>query len=117
MNEYSLSVIWQEASLRSETKIKMDFSKALFIFILLIALFAIILPIQRLTSRVYLPPHFAEELFKNFTQKFNKSYNGPDEYQKRLNNFKVIFYNLFALNFSNLCQQFFDFSFQLFIFR
>lgn len=67
----------------------MKCSKGFWIFLLLVLLCLLAIPIHTGIFRVHIPKHFAEQLFKNFTQKYNKSYLHPEEFQKRFNIFTV----------------------------
>lgn len=69
----------------------MKCSKGLWLLSLVIVLGIVALTVQMLIARVHVSPRLAEELFRNFTKKFNKSYETPEEYQKRLNIFTVSF--------------------------
>lgn len=69
----------------------MKCSIGLWLLTLIIVLGIITVTVQILFARVHVSPRLAEELFQNFTKKFNKSYNTPEEYQKRLNIFTVSF--------------------------
>lgn len=45
---------------------------------------------------IRLPAEFVEKLFREFVTKYNRTYasgQNPEEYQKRLNIFTVIFYS------------------------
>lgn len=67
----------------------MKCSKGCWIFLCLVMLCFLAIPLHIGVLRVRIPPHLAEELFKNFTAKYNKSYWNPEEFQKRLGVFKV----------------------------
>lgn len=69
----------------------MKCSTGLWLLSLVIVLGIVALTVQMLMARVHVSPRLAEELFRNFTKKFNKSYETPAEYQKRLNIFTVSF--------------------------
>lgn len=69
----------------------MKCSMGLWLLAVIIVLGIIAIAVQFLTPRVHISPRLAEELFRNFTKKFNKSYETPEEYQKRLNIFTVSF--------------------------
>lgn len=89
----------------------MKCSKGFWIFLLLVLLCFLAVPIHFGLRQYHVPPRLAERLFQNFTQKFNKSYLQPEEFQKRLNIFTVSYkylhffdiylYVLFALNLFN----------------
>lgn len=70
----------------------MECSKGLCLWITLFLLLLgiLVIPFQYEKFRVHVPHGLAEELFKNFTAKYNKSYDRPEEFQKRLNIFTVI---------------------------
>ena len=72
----------------------MKCSKGVWIFLLLIFLLFLAIPLHIGVLRIRIPPHLAEELFKNFTVKYNKSYSSPEEFQKRLGIFKVSYLHL-----------------------
>lgn len=78
----------------------MKCSKGLWLMCLIILLGIVALTVQILMARVHVSPRLAEELFKNFTAKFNKFYDTPEEYQKRLNIFTVIICHLLFLYFA-----------------
>lgn len=69
----------------------MKCSAGLWLLALIIVLGIVALTLQMLVARVHVSPRLAEELFRNFTVKYNKSYTTPEEYQKRLNIFTVSF--------------------------
>lgn len=69
----------------------MKCSKGFWIFLVLVLLCLLAWPIHIGLFRVHISPRFAEQLFRNFTQKYNKSYLNPEEFQKRLNLFTVSF--------------------------
>lgn len=74
----------------------MKCSKGLWIFFLLVLLCFVAIPLHIGVLRIRIPQHLAEELFKNFTEKYNKSYMNPQEFQKRLGIFKVRYLHLFT---------------------
>lgn len=67
----------------------MKCSRGLWIFALLVLLCFLAIPLHIGVLRIRIPPHLAEELFHNFTAKYNKSYGSPKEFQMRLGIFKV----------------------------
>lgn len=67
----------------------MKCSMGLWLLSVIIVLGIIAVTVQFMIGRVHVSPRLAEELFRNFTKKYNKSYDTPDEYQKRLNIFTV----------------------------
>ncbi|XP_055327078.1 cathepsin O-like [Sitodiplosis mosellana] len=76
----------------------MKCSKGLWIFVLLILLLFLAIPLHIGVLRIRIPQHLAEELFKNFTAKYNKTYINPEEFQKRLGIFKTTLENIIRLN-------------------
>lgn len=77
----------------------MKCSMGLWLLSLIIVLSIIAITVQHLMARVHISPRLAEELFRNFTKKYNKSYDTPLEYQKRLNIFTVSIISLLADSF------------------
>lgn len=67
----------------------MKCSKGFWIFLLLVLLCFLAVPIHFGLKQYHVPSRLAEQLFRNFTRKFNKSYLQPEEFQKRLNIFTV----------------------------
>lgn len=67
----------------------MKCSRGLWIFTLLVLLCFVAIPLHIGILRIRIPPNLAEELFHNFSAKFNKTYDSPKEFQKRLGIFTV----------------------------
>lgn len=67
----------------------MECSRGLCVFLFLVMLCFLVIPLHIGVLRIQIPRHLAEELFKNFTAKYNKSYVNPEEFQRRLGIFKV----------------------------
>lgn len=67
----------------------MKCSRGLWIFALLILLCFLAIPLHISDLRIRIPPHLADELFRNFTAKYNKSYANPKEFQERFGIFTV----------------------------
>lgn len=78
----------------------MKCSMGLWLLSLIVVLAIIAVTLQMLMARVHVSPRLAEALFKNFTIKYNKSYDSPEEYQKRLNIFTV---SVFVVLHSGCC--------------
>lgn len=83
----------------------MKCTRGCWIFLSLVLLCFLAIPLHIGVLRIQIPQHLADELFKNFTAKYNKSYLNPQEFQKRLGIFKVSFE-------SKRCTQFHEQIFQ-----
>lgn len=69
----------------------MKCTRGAWIFLALVLLCFLAIPLHVGVLRVRIPPRLTEELFKNFTAKYNRTYVTPEEFQKRLGIFKVSF--------------------------
>lgn len=67
----------------------MKYSKGFWIFVVLVLLCLLAIPLHFGVFRVQIPARFSEQLFHNFTEKYNKTYLNPQEFQKRLGIFRV----------------------------
>lgn len=67
----------------------MKCSRGFWIFLLLVLLCFLVVPFRVSVFRIHVPAKFARQLFQNFTQKYNKNYSNPEEYQHRLGVFTV----------------------------
>lgn len=67
----------------------MKYSKGFWIFLVLVLLCFLAIPLHIGVFRIQISPRLAEEIFHNFTTKYNKSYLNPQEFQKRLGIFRV----------------------------
>lgn len=71
----------------------MKCTRGCWIFLVLVMLCFLAIPLHIGVLRIRIPPRLTEELFRNFTAKYNKSYLNPEEFQKRLGIFKVSLFN------------------------
>ncbi|XP_031635960.1 cathepsin O-like [Contarinia nasturtii] len=76
----------------------MKCSKGCWIFCILVLLCFLAIPLHIGTFRIRIPPRMAEELFKNFTKKYNISYPNPKEFQKRFGIFRTTLEDILRLN-------------------
>lgn len=67
----------------------MKCSRGLYVFVMLVLLCILVIPLRMGLFRIQITQHLAENLFRNFTAKYNKSYLNPKEFQWRLGVFKV----------------------------
>lgn len=88
----------------------MKCTRGFWIFIVLVLLCFLAIPLHIGVLRIRIPPHLAEQLFRNFTSKYNKSYMNPAEFQKRLGIFKV------SLNVNTMKMQLVD-NIEIYAFR
>lgn len=67
----------------------MKCSQGLCLFVMLVLLCFLVIPLHMGFFRIHITQRLAENLFNNFTAKYNKSYLNPKEFQWRLGVFRV----------------------------